>query len=514
MLKISALTDTMNTSQSLRDGETIVSSGGNFELGFFRPGSSQNRYLGIWYKNIPVPTVVWVANRENPVTDLSGVLCINNSGVLAISNGTNHVIWSANSVQIAQNPLLQLLDSGNLVLRNRNGNSDTYLWQSFDYPSDTLLPGMKLGWDLRTNLNRQTSSWKSPDDPSPGELSSSIELNEYPQKVVFKGTRKYSRVGPWNGLRFTGAPELKTNPMFDFKFISNQDEIYYTYELLDKSVITRYILNETTSTSQRYVWVESENSWKLYASAPRDYCDNYGLCGANGMCVITGSPVCQCLRGFKPESAQRWNSMDWSNGCIRNEPLDCTRKHDFVKFSGLKLPDTTQTWLNRSMNLKECREACLKNCSCMAYTNSDISGRGSGCALWFGDLIDIRQFSEGGQDLYIRMSSSQRAKRTLAWKLWTEDKPLELIDSSLDESVVQPEMIRCIHVGLLCIQQNPDDRPSMSRVVLMLNGETMLPQPKQPGLLIDLIPNQTCSLSNKKDACSVNDITITTIEGR
>ncbi|KAG8365009.1 hypothetical protein BUALT_Bualt18G0058400 [Buddleja alternifolia] len=255
-------------------------------------GSSRNRYLGIWYKNIPIQTVVWVANRQNPVKDLSGILSIHNSGALVISNGTDHVIWSATSTRIAQDPLLQLLDSGNLVLRNRNGNSDIYLWQSFDYPPDTLLLGMKLGWDLRTNLSREISSWKSPDDPSPGELSNSIELNEYPQDVIFKGRRKYSRVGHWNGLRLTGAPELKTNPVFDFKFISNQDEVYYAYQLLDKAVITRFIMNDTTSSSQRYVWVKSENSWKLYASAPRDYCDNYGLCGANGICVITGSPVC------------------------------------------------------------------------------------------------------------------------------------------------------------------------------------------------------------------------------
>jgi hypothetical protein len=43
----------------------------------------------------------------------------------------------------------------------------------------------------------------------------------------------------------------------------------------------------------------------------------------------------------------------------------------------------------------------------MAYANSDVRGEGSGCALWFGDLIDIRQFAAGGQDLYVRMDSSE-----------------------------------------------------------------------------------------------------------
>ncbi|KAH0986793.1 hypothetical protein GBA52_013970 [Prunus armeniaca] len=62
------------------------------------------------------------------------------------------------------------------------------------------------------------------------------------------------------------------------------------------------------------------------------------------------------------------------------------------------------------MNHKECRTKCLKNCSCMAYRNSDIRGGGTGCAIWFGDLIDVRQFTAAGQDLYIQMSASELAE--------------------------------------------------------------------------------------------------------
>ncbi|KAJ0684592.1 putative non-specific serine/threonine protein kinase [Helianthus annuus] len=51
----------------LTDEDTLVSPGRVFELGFFKPGSSENRYLGIWYKNISVRTVVWVANRDRPL---------------------------------------------------------------------------------------------------------------------------------------------------------------------------------------------------------------------------------------------------------------------------------------------------------------------------------------------------------------------------------------------------------------------------------------------------------------
>lgn len=101
-----------------------------------------------------------------------------------------------------------------------------------------------------------------------------------------------------------------------------------------------------------------------------------------------------------------------------------------------------------------------------------------------------------------------------AWQLWKEGRPSELIDPSLDNALVQPEVIRCIHVGLLCIQQNPVDRPNMSTVVLMLNGDGNLPQPKEPGFLIDASPSETCLLSVKNASHSFNDFTITTMEGR
>ncbi|KAA8523794.1 hypothetical protein F0562_010217 [Nyssa sinensis] len=166
---ISNSLDTITTTQFIKDdGNTIVSSGENFELGFFSPGSSGNRYLGIWYKKISTGTVVWVANRKIPLTDTSGVLKVTNQGILTLVNRTNSIIWSSNTSRSTQDPIAQLLDSGNLVVRDANDvNQENFLWQSFDYPSDTMLPGMKLGKNLATGLDWYISSWKSNDDPSP-----------------------------------------------------------------------------------------------------------------------------------------------------------------------------------------------------------------------------------------------------------------------------------------------------------------------------------------------------------
>ncbi|VVA35435.1 Hypothetical predicted protein, partial [Prunus dulcis] len=295
-------------------------------------------------------------------------------------------------------PLQSILDNTTLVSSDgsfelgffsperdvKDGNTGTYLWQSFDYPSDTLLPGMKLGWDLRTGLKRSLSARKNSEDLSPGYFTFGIEMGHdtYPEAYIWKGTAKYYRSGPWNGLRFSGAPELRPNPLYCFDFVYNDEDVYYMYNLQNKSVISRLVLNQTTSTHDCFTWIEADQTWRAYSSVPIDLCDNYGLCGANGNCII---------------------------GCVHNKPLSCQERYKdgFVKFNGLKLPEAIHSWVSKSMNLKECKTKCLKNCSCMAYTSSDIRGGGTGCAIWFGDLIDVRQFTAAGQDLYIRMPASE-----------------------------------------------------------------------------------------------------------
>ncbi|KAJ9182780.1 hypothetical protein P3X46_006735 [Hevea brasiliensis] len=408
LFKMSTALDTITPSQSMSDGKTLISQDGSFELGFFSAGISKNRYLGIWYKNIPVRTIVWVANRSSPINDSSGLLMIEISGNLLVLSGNKTVVWSSESSKEAQSPILQLLDSGNLVLRDeKESDPGIYLWQSFDYPSDTLLPGMKLGVNLKTGLDRRLTSWKSWDDPSPGDLFWKIQIHNNPESTMWKGSRIFFRTGPWNGITFSGTPQLKPNPIFYFNFVHNEDEVYYTFGLKKKSIISRLVMNQTNNRRDRYTWDEAAQSWSLYTYLPIDYCDTYGLCGAYGNCIISESPVCQCLEGFKPKLPEKWNSGNWSQGCVRNKPLNCQSGDGFIKFRGLKLPDTTYSWVSESMNIKDCRVKCLQNCSCTAYTNLDIRSGGSGCALWFNNLVDIRENPYGGQDLYVRVSASE-----------------------------------------------------------------------------------------------------------
>ncbi|KAJ4849119.1 hypothetical protein Tsubulata_049275 [Turnera subulata] len=101
-----------------------------------------------------------------------------------------------------------------------------------------------------------------------------------------------------------------------------------------------------------------------------------------------------------------------------------------------------------------------------------------------------------------------------AWRLFKEGRSQELIASSLLESCNSFEVLRSIHVGLLCVQNKPKDRPSMSAVVVMLASEGELPQPKQPGFFTERdFEEETDGSSTHQKPTSANECTIS-LEGR
>nr|GMC51824.1 G-type lectin S-receptor-like serine/threonine-protein kinase At4g27290 [Ipomoea batatas] len=400
--------DTITTDHPIADGATIVSAGGIFELGFFSPGNSKNRYVGIWYSKIPTKDAVWVANRQTPLNNTSGKLMIKDNGILVLLDGSNEEIWSSNSSKSLKNPVARLSDTGNLVVTERNEqNSENSAWQSFDYPGNTLLPGMKIGKNLATGHAWSLTSWKSTDDPALGEYTDMLDVNGFPQFIVFKGANKsvITRYGPWNGHIITGSPYNKNNSIFTIEIFMDETEIYYKYELKDHSVPTRSVLTPFGA-NQRLIWIERSKSWSVFLTGQTDNCGHYALCGAFGKCNINNSPPCDCLKGFIPKYPKEWDAADWSNGCTRRTQLDCGDGDRFLKYTGIKLPDTRQSWFNGNISLEECKRLCLKSCNCSAYSNLDVRNGGSGCLLWFGDLKDIREFNEIDQYLYVRVAAS------------------------------------------------------------------------------------------------------------
>ncbi|KAI3520122.1 hypothetical protein L1887_09346 [Cichorium endivia] len=397
-----AAVDTISANQNITDGETIVSAGDKFEMGFFSPGTSRNRYVGIWYMKIAIRTVVWVANTETPLNDTSGVFKVS-QGALQILSGNNSEIWSSNSSASdrASGLVAQLSDTGNLVL-SEQGN---VIWQSFDYPGNTLLSGMRIGVDLITGKERYLRSWKSDNDPSAGRFVFGVNANGYPQLLEREDMVPESRFGPWNGVTFNGMPDLGENAIFTHQFVFNESEIYYEYALVNSSLVSRMHLS-WDGKIEHLNWINRTQNWNVYSTATIDACARYAICGSYGNCNINNAPACSCLEGFQPRRPNEWNIADWSSGCERITPLACGNGDGFRKISGVKFPDTILSWYNVSMTIDECEAACKRNCSCTAYSSLDIRRGGSGCLLWFNDLMDIRVYDET-QELHIRMPASE-----------------------------------------------------------------------------------------------------------
>ncbi|KAJ3708463.1 hypothetical protein LUZ61_012168 [Rhynchospora tenuis] len=401
--------DTLYGGQNITDGQYLISSNGIFELGFFSPNSSTDRFLGIWFK-VSTEAVVWVSNRDSPLKNTSGILNIHNNGSLALYDSSERMVWSsssnATSVQNDFSPVLQLNDSGNLILKDQNSN--TIIWQSFDHPTDTLLAGMKLGKNLKTGFERVLTSWKNNNDPSEGNYICMMDTQGAPEVLIWDKDQIRYRTGMWNGISFSGLTQMISyGDMFKFLFVWNNDEVWYGFELKSNSTLSRVIMNDA-GILQRLVWDPNQHTWNEFWSGPQDECDYYAKCGSFGICQPNNVTACNCLRGFEAATPTEWYMRDYTGGCKRRAPLGCTEKSDgFYEIKGVKLPDSNNATVDGNISVEDCKVRCLMNCSCLAYSPSDSTGKGSGCVMWNTALVDIKYITGGPDVLYVKVSQSE-----------------------------------------------------------------------------------------------------------
>ncbi|MQL67732.1 hypothetical protein Taro_000020, partial [Colocasia esculenta] len=207
---------------------------------------------GIWYNTISQQTIIWVANWDWGINNSTGVLSFYNNGSLVLSHARGEVYWSTGAAAGVTSPVARVLDSTNFVVTGSGGGAPT--WQSFDYPTDSLLSAMKLGGNAAVEE------------------------------------------GAMDRAAFSGIPEMKTYDMFAFRFHNSTDEEYYQFDILNNTVLSRLGLVE------RMVWIEGTKSWNRFWFAPKDQCDSVSPCGPFSICNTNDSPICSCVQGFKPQS--------------------------------------------------------------------------------------------------------------------------------------------------------------------------------------------------------------------
>ncbi|KAI4338181.1 hypothetical protein L6164_016525 [Bauhinia variegata] len=343
---------------------TLVSSRKVFQLGFFSP-SDDSTYLGIWYYESKPKTVVWVANRDKPVIRYNGVFEIAEDGNLKVLS-PNGVHWSSELKGFsAANRTVMLMDSGNLVLvDNHSGN---ILWQSFEHPTDTFLPGMKMNKDL--NL----TCWMADDDPRPGN---------YTFKQGSAGVNNY--------------------------IISRkQGQLYWESDNVGEA-ISGLVVHLLTNIAKE---VYSTDEWSRIWVAPENLCRRYNYCGNFSSCSTRTSFPCKCLPGFSLRSPHGigeigdngyWPQPD-EKGCVRkSEP-----SRENTTFINLQEVTVGNPDLRRNVDEAECESLCRNMSSeCQAFSYEFTEKSTSTCWIWKTDLTTVEEeYLEHGRNLSVRVNN-------------------------------------------------------------------------------------------------------------
>ncbi|KAM6549120.1 hypothetical protein CsatB_020796 [Cannabis sativa] len=418
--------DTISSNQTLNGFSTIVSAGGVFVLGFFSPGNNENYYVGIWYQVDPSRSVVWIANREKPVSFYSHLRI--SDGNLVLFNEDEVPIWSTNVNSSSSCVQAVIKDDGNLILINCFNPTKT-LWKSFDYPSHTFLPGNQIGYNKVTKTHRVLTSWKNSKDPLPGLYSFHLNETDNSYILIWNRSITYWSSGPWSGHNFRSVRstlEISYNLMYE----SNGYESYFTYSVRNTTMISQVFL-DVSGQLKLFNWLFASKKWELSGSHPGQHCEVYAFCGANSLCDHNYLPFCRCLTGFTPKFQSEWDLKEYSNGCIRerelqcgNDSLDNVGGDRFLEIPYVNLPKDNESL--RTGAIQDCASTCLGMCSCIAYAHNN-----SGCLFWTEDLLNVKQLtandSSNSKSLYIRLSASEFEDRNNKGRMVLKSKILYVI---------------------------------------------------------------------------------------
>ncbi|RHN40741.1 putative protein kinase RLK-Pelle-DLSV family [Medicago truncatula] len=314
---VEAKRDSLKPGDTLNSNSTLCSKQGKFCLRFDITSNSEfhSLFIGV---NADSGPIVWMYDINHSIDLNSAVLSLDYSGVLKIESQNRKPIIIYSSPQPINNTMATILDTGNFVLRQFHPNgSMSVLWQSFDYPDDTLVPTMKLGVNRKTGHNWSLVSGEFNLDwePKQGEL-----IIKKSGKVYWKSGKLKS-----NGL-FENIP-VNVQHMYQYIIVSNKDEDSFTFKTKDKDYKT-------------LPW------WTLLPSGR--------LMGNEG--DIVNADMCY---GYNSDG-----------GCQKWEDIPTCRApgEGFQKKAGRPNIDNSTTYeFDVTYSYSDCKMKCWKNCSCNGF---------------------------------------------------------------------------------------------------------------------------------------------------
>ncbi|PSR84622.1 G-type lectin S-receptor-like serine/threonine-protein kinase [Actinidia chinensis var. chinensis] len=293
--------------------------------------------------------VVWSANRNNPVS-FNATLDLAENGNLALKHANGSLVWTTNT-RGKSVVGLNLTEMGNLVLFDRE---NAVVWQSFDHPTDSLLPGQVLVAGQKLISNKSSTDWGEGLYAlflSNTKLVASMESD--PPQHYYESNNEFA------------IPTDKTGRAY----IRFEHGSFGGYNL-SLAVKAQFMSLEADGHVRLYEWRRSdwEKASDLLSLFVGDcvypmVCGNYGICSDEGQCSCPDQEDKTRTRYFK-QKFERQPDL----GCSLIRPISCEfhQFHSLVELKDISYSSFSMSTSVGETSLDYCKNTCLKTCSCKA----------------------------------------------------------------------------------------------------------------------------------------------------
>ncbi|XP_052136673.1 putative receptor protein kinase ZmPK1 [Oryza glaberrima] len=343
--------------------DVLLSPDGTFGCGFYVVSPTVFTF-SVWFARAADRAVVWSANRGRPVHSKRSRLKLNGRRrALVLTDYDGEVVWnstvSANATATATAARARLHDSGNLAVEDASGN---VLWQSFDHPTDTLLPTQRIaaGEAMVSSDKLLAAGFYSFRFSDYAMLS--LVYDNHEMSSIYWPNPYYSY---WQNSR--KIYNFTREAFFDASghFSSSDNATFDASDLAKNVAVRRRLTLDTDGNLRLYSLDEVTGTWSVSWMAFSNPCIIHGVCGANAVCLYSPAPVCVCAPGYA-----RAEPSDWSRGCrpTFNSSDDGGRPRA-MKMVPLPHTDFWGFDINSSENLSldECSTRCMSEPSCVVF---------------------------------------------------------------------------------------------------------------------------------------------------